>query len=216
MRIRLAFLVLAISFTLAARANTPVASLEIRYLPVGAMLSWSCESSDVAGFSVERSTDGFTFETISRVVAEGGTSLTYNYLDTDRPTTKIYYRITSFDLSGTSAHSALAEAPATRRPSWYLAGGYSVEPTEAFSFEVEASDVSFLACELLDFMGKPVLTQELLVQPGQNLLSVPVAGLAPGAYRLKVSGEDLAETLTFMKARDEAAPAFEPLVRGNE
>ncbi len=215
MKTRLALLVIAITFTLVARAVNPVATLEIRYLPVGAMVSWNCESTDIAGFSLERSTDGFTFEVISRIIAEGGSTETYNYLDTRRPESRVYYRVTSFDHSGASAHSALVEAAAKRRPTWHLAGGYSVEPSEDFAFEVEASNVGFLACDLLDFMGNSVLTQELLVQPGLNQLSIPVGPLAAGAYRLKISGDDLAETITFMKTQS-AAPAFEPLVRGNE
>ncbi len=214
MKIRLILLLIATSLTQLARASTPVASLEIRYLPVGAMLSWSCESAEVSGFNVERSADGFAFEVISRVEADGGLTEHYSFLDTQRPGTKIYYRITSFDRSGSSSHSALAEAPATSRPTWYLAGGYSVEAKDVFEFEVEASNVNILACELLDFVGKPVLRHELLVQPGMNQLSIPVGGLAPGAYRLKVSGDDLAESLAFMKAPGDAG--FAPMVRSND
>ena len=221
MKTRLALLLLAACFTLAVRASaaapaavTPVSALDISFLPVGAMLSWSCDAEEVAGFNVERSVDGFAFEVISRVVAEGGAAATYSYLDTERPETRVYYRITSFDRSGTSAHSALAEAPATRRPEWFLNGAYSVEPVAEFAFEIEADAVAMLACELQDFLGNPVLRHELLVQPGPNRLAVPTADLPAGAYRLEVSGGDVVEAVHFVK-HAAARAAFEPLVRGH-
>ena len=221
MKTRLSLFLAAVLITVAARATppaaqaqTPVAVLAIDHLPVGAMLSWTCDAEEVAGFNVERSLDGFTFEIISRVTAEQAVTETYNYLDTERPAARTYYRITSFDRSGTSAHSPLAEAPAAAPAGWHLNGAYSVEPETEFAFEIEAAGVEMLACELLDLMGKPVLRRELLVQPGPNRLTVPVEGLGAGAYTLQVSGADLTETLNFLKT---TAPAsdFQPMVRGN-
>ena len=222
MKTRLSLLLVAALFTAAARAAVtpasdlanPVAVLEIDHLPVGAMLSWTCDNEEVAGFNVERSTDGFTFEVISRVTAEQALTDVYNYLDTDRPAARTYYRITSFDASGTSAYSPLAEAPAAAPASWYLNGRYDVEPEAEFAFEIESADMQMLACELLDLTGKPVLRKDLLVQPGPNRLSVPVAGLGAGAYTLSISGADLTERLNFLKTAP-AATDFQPLVRGN-
>ena len=215
MKARLTVFLLAVGLTFAARAAvTPIASLDIAFLPVGSMLSWTCDDAAVAGFNVERSADGFTFEVISRVVAERGAAEAYNYLDTERPETRVYYRITSFDREGTSAHSALAEAPATRRPDWFLNGGYSVEPRAEFAFEVEAATVTMLACELQDFLGNPVLRHELLVQPGPNRLAVPTSDLPAGAYRLQLSGGELVESLHFVKQSPAQLDA-QPLVRGN-
>ena len=213
MKTRLLLFLFAVTVTIAARANSPVDRLEIHHLPVGAMLTWSCESSAVAGFNVERSTDGFNFEVISRLEAMGGDSESYNFLDTDRPSSKLYYRITSFDITGTSAQSVIAEAPARNRPNWLLAGGYSVEPNSNFDFEVEASAVTMLACELQDLVGKSIARHEFLVQPGINPLSVPVSALPQGAYRVEISGDEIVETLHFMKTSSRSA--FEPMVRGN-
>lgn len=198
----------------AATLASPVEALDIAFLPVGAMLTWACGSADVEGFHVERSTDGRAFEVIGRVEAGRETGDAYNYLDTERPESRVYYRITSLHAEGVTAHSALAEAPATRRPRWHLSGGYSVEPTTAFAFEVEAAAVEMLACELQDFLGNPVLRHELLVQPGPNRLSVPTADLPAGAYQLKVTGGDVAQVIHFAKEAP-ARAAFEPLVRGN-
>lgn len=213
MRIRLVLFVLAVFTTLAARAIQPVSQLEVRYLPIGAMLTWACADEEVTGFTIERSTDGFTFDLISRVIAEKGPAETYNFLDTDRPDERHYYRVTSFDRAGTSAHSPLAmvERPGTK--TWHLSGEFDVDVTRQFAFEVEANDVAMLACDLHDFLGNPVSTTELIVTPGPNQLAVETADLAPGSYRLNVSGAQLNEVIHFVKVGADTDETT--LVRGN-
>ena len=216
--LRIAVLCVASAVTLLARAAapspglTPVTQLEVRYLPIGAMLTWNCETDEVTGFSIERSVDGFTFEIISRVVADKGPAQSYNYLDKELRDARLYYRITAFEHGGSSSHSPLAEASALPRPHWQLTGGFSVDVRDAFDFEIEAAGVALLACELHDFLGNPVSRHEFLVQPGANRLSVPVADAAPGAYRLEVDGDGIDETIHFVKVA--AEPTDAPLVRG--
>ena len=212
MKLRLFLLAAATLVTLAARAIQPVSKLDVEYLPVGAMLTWSCGDAEVTGFAIERSTDGFTFELLTRVVAAKGLEEAYSYLDADRPDAKLYYRVTSYDRAGTSAHSPLAVAQGPSRATWSLAGGYTVDVEAEFAFEVESDAVTMLACELLDFLGEPVSRTELLVTPGPNRLAVATAGLEPGAYRLRVSGDDIYEVVHFAKAAPSDAAAT--LVRG--
>ena len=213
MRIRIIFYIAAIFTTLQARAAQPVSELEVRFLPIGAMLTWQCQDMDVTGFTIERSVDGFTFELLSRVVAEKGEAASYNYLDTDRPDNKHYYRITSFDRSGSSAHSPLAEAPRPGTSTWHLNGNFSVDVSERFDFEVESNAVEMLACDLYDFVGNPVSKAELLVTPGPNGLSIETADIAPGAYKLNVSGGEINEVIHFVKVAKDQPES--PLVRGN-
>jgi hypothetical protein len=215
MRTRLFFLAFALLTTALARAAEPVSQLEVRYLPVGAMLSWSCTNDDVTGFTIERSVDGFSFELLSRVVAEKGLAESYNYLDTDRPDHTQYYRVTSFDREGTSAHSPLAEVSAQGNATWSLTGGFTVDVNTKFDFEVESEGLTMLACDLYDFLGNPVSTVSLLVQPGPNQLSISTEEIAPGAYRLNVAGEAINEVIHFVKVQQEQEFQAQPLVRGN-
>ncbi len=215
MRTRLFFLALAIFTTVLAKANEPVSQLEVRYLPVGAMLSWSCSNDDVTGFTIERSSDGFSFELLSRVVAEKGLAESYNYLDTDRPDHTQYYRVTSFDRAGTSAHSPLAEVSAQGKATWSLTGGFTVDVDTKFDFEVESEGITMLACDLYDFLGNPVSSVALLVQPGPNQLTIPTEDIAPGAYRLNVAGEEINEVIHFVKVHQEQELQPQPMVRGN-
>ena len=215
MRTRILFLAIALFITSLARAAEPVSQLEVRYLPIGAMLSWSCVDADVTGFTIERSNDGFSFELLSRVVAEKGLAESYNYLDTDRPDEVQYYRVTSFDREGTSASSPLAEVSAPGNSTWSLTGGFTVDVKSKFDFEVESQAVTMLACDLYDFLGNPVSSADLLVQPGPNQLTISTEELAPGAYRLNVAGEAVSEVIHFVKVQQETAPEAQPLVRGN-
>ncbi|MFK8056989.1 MAG: hypothetical protein AB8F78_12775 [Saprospiraceae bacterium] len=215
MRTRILFLTLALFITSLARAAEPVSQLEVRYLPIGAMLSWSCSNMDVTGFTIERSSDGFSFELLSRVVAEKGLAESYNYLDTDRPDDTQYYRVTSFDREGTSAHSPLAEVSAPGNSTWSLTGGFTVDVETQFDFEVESQSVTMLACDLYDFLGNPVSSVNLLVQPGPNQLTIMTEEIAAGAYRLNVAGESISEVVHFVKVLQDEELEAQPLVRGN-
>ena len=206
-------LLFAFALIAQAFANPGISQLEVRYLPIGALLTWNAdEEMDITGFNVERSLDGFSFEIISRVIAEKGPAENYNYLDTERPDAKMYYRITAFDRTGGSVHSPLAEASRPQQQQWNLTGQFAVDVKDRFDFEIESQLITTLACELHDFLGNPLARYEYLVQPGPNQLSIPMGDREPGAFRLYVQGEELSETINFIKV-PQAGPES-PLVRG--
>lgn len=202
-----------VAFGFVAQASNPIESLDVRYLPVGAMLSWTCADGEVTGFAVERSTDGFSFEVVTHVEADYALAGVYNYLDADRPDERHYYRVTSFDRAGSSSYSPVADAARPGTATWALAGEFGVDVTERFDFEVEAEAVTMLTCTLFDFLGAEVRSVELLVTPGPNRLSVATADLSPGAFRLDIRGEDMSESVRFLKVAHEV-DIPEPLVRG--
>jgi len=148
-------------------------------------------------------------------VREKGLAESYNYLDTDRPDEKQYYRVTSFDQEGTQAHSPLAEVSAPGNSTWSLTGGFTVDVDSQFDFEVESQEVTMLACNLYDFLGNPVSSVNLLVQPGPNQLTIPTEEFEPGAYRLNVAGDTVNEVIHFVKVQQEDETDNQPLVRGN-
>lgn len=210
---RLALTLLLAASCLLARATTPIDALDVRYLPVGAMLTWASYDEEVRSFTVERSADGFSFEIVSSVEAEPGATGKYNYLDRERPDVRHYYRVIAYGRDGSSAPSPVAEAARPGTASWALTGEFSVDVTERFDFEVESADVTMLACVLYDFLGEPVRRLDLLVTPGPNTLSIPTADLSPGAFRLEVAGGNIAESVQFLKLAQESEPV-DPLVRG--
>ena len=200
-------------FAAATHATPQIDALDIRYLPLGAMLTWECDDAEVTSFALERSDDGFDFELLTRIRVDHRGDADYYYLDTERPDARHYYRVVAYGRDGSATRSPLAEAARPGTASWSLAGGFGVDVTERFDFEVEAHDVTMLACQLYDFLGAPVRRVELLVTPGPNRLSVGTADLPPGTYRLEVSGEDFAESVAFVKA-GHGREIAEPLARG--
>lgn len=210
---RLAATIPLLGIALVAHAAPRIDALDIRYLPVGAMLTWECDDAGVADFAVERSDDGFAFQTLARIRVDGRGETGYHYLDTERPDARHYYRVVAYGRDGTATLSALVEAARPGTASWSLSGGFGVDVGERFDFEVEASDVATLACDLYDFLGAPVRRLELLVTPGPNRLSIETADLNPGAYRLELSGDAFAESVAFVKV-SHAREAVEPLARG--
>ena len=210
---RLAAALPLVLLAVVSRATPQIDALDIRYLPVGAMLTWECDDAEVTSFAIERSDDGFAFQTLTRIRVDDHGDTGYHYLDTERPDARHYYRVVAYGRDGSATRSPLAEAARPGTASWSLTGGFGVDVTERFDFEVEADDVTMLACQLYDFLGAPVRRVELLVTPGPNRLSVETADLNPGAYRLELSGEDFAESVAFVKA-GHAREIAEPLARG--
>lgn len=210
---RLTLTLLLAGASLLARATEPIDALDVRYLPVGAMLTWASYDNEVERFAVERSEDGHSFVVITEVEAAEVPSRKYNYLDRERPDVRHYYRVVAYGRDGSSAPSEVAEAARPGSASWALTGEFSVDVSERFDFEVEANDVTMLTCVLEDFLGAPVRQLELLVTPGPNTLSISTADLSPGAYRLEVAGGTIAESVQFLKVAQESDP-LEPLVRG--
>jgi FtsP/CotA-like multicopper oxidase with cupredoxin domain len=69
-------------------------------------LSWDDNASDEEGFDIERSTDGATFSPLVSVGAN-----VVSYTDTGlSPATTYYYRLTAYNVSGSSGSSNVAEA----------------------------------------------------------------------------------------------------------
>ncbi|MFT2008274.1 GDSL-type esterase/lipase family protein [Pontibacter sp. 13R65] len=99
-----------------ALANLPVTlvSFKAEVLAAGKVkLHWSTAmelNNDY--FSVERSIDGSTYETIGRVKGSGNSStkISYTFLDTSPPAEEVYYRLRQVDFDGTVSLSPVIVA----------------------------------------------------------------------------------------------------------
>jgi titin len=84
--------------TIAPTNVTAVASIS----PTRAVVSWTSTSSDITGFSIEKSTDGISF-----AVATTTASFLRSYSDTAvTSSTTYYYRVRSVNQAGYSPYSA--------------------------------------------------------------------------------------------------------------
>jgi hypothetical protein len=160
------------------------------------LLSWSTASEqNNAGFEVQRSTDGTTYENIGFVKslsATGNSSspLSYSFTDFNPLGLQQYYRLKQTDLDGKSAYSAIVlvkrEAPATLT----VTKVYPNPSTSSIYINAACPAATTLQLSIVDMNGRVVGRKQVNAMTGNNGFDMPVTQLAPGTYLLQVLNAD--------------------------
>jgi hypothetical protein len=160
------------------------------------LLSWATASEqNNAGFEVQRSTDGSTYEKIGFVKslsATGNSSspLSYSFTDFNPLGLQQYYRLKQTDLDGKSAYSAIVlvkrEAPATLT----VTKVYPNPSTSSIYINAACPAATTLQLSIVDMNGRVVGRKQVNAMTGNNGFDMPVTQLAPGTYLLQVLNAD--------------------------
>ncbi len=156
----------------------------------GVALTWKTQNEEgVSHFSVERSTDGSSFESIALVISTGNVQSTENYslVDTKVPAAVTYYRLKMIDLDGRFSYSGTLVV----RPENTTTVSLSLFPNPVISHATVnlRSDVSGTAIvRVMNMQGATVMTQSNVVSRGQNSISLnKLPTLSAGVYSVQVS-----------------------------
>jgi hypothetical protein len=159
------------------------------------LLTWSINQQiDNAGFTIERSRDGETWENIGyQANGPGGNTLTYSFPDNSPNSGVNYYRIKATDINGTSSYSVIKTVN--------IAGNNSVniwpipaKGTIKIQVEVIANGSASSNFRIISLSGQ--LVSSGLINTGSN--TVDVSSLSPGTYIVEVklpNGETLYQKL---------------------
>ncbi|MFM8710383.1 MAG: T9SS type A sorting domain-containing protein, partial [Sphingomonadales bacterium] len=156
------------------------------------LLSWSTAAEqNNAGFEVQRSTDGTTYENIGFVkslsaTGNSSTPLSYTFTDFSPLGLQQYYRLKQTDLDGKFAYSAIVlvkrEAPATLT----VTKVYPNPSTSSIYINAACPAATTLQLAVVDMNGRVVGRKQVNALVGNNGFDMPVAQLAPGTYLLQV------------------------------
>ncbi len=142
----------------------------------GVRVAWATASEvNSASFVVERSLDGYTFEQVARVAAQGNALVahTYTSLDHNALAARLYYRLRQVDADGKAAYSPLVVVAATLGATAELV----LTPNPAHA------SISLLTELPTGYTVRTALGQ--LVRSGTTAAgatTVPIAGLPSGVY----------------------------------
>lgn len=160
------------------------------------LLSWSTASEqNNAGFEVQRSIDGTTYENIGFVkslsaTGNSSTPLSYTFTDFSPLGLQQYYRIKQTDLDGKFAYSAIVlvkrEAPATLT----VTKVYPNPSTSSIYINAACPAATALQLAVVDMNGRVLGRKQVNALVGNNGFDMPVAQLAPGTYLLQVINAD--------------------------
>ena len=155
----------------------------------GNLLKWATASElDNDYFTIERSTDGYNFEAITFVSAEGSslTTLRYEFLDKQALNGVSYYRLLQTDFDGTTTVSATI----TLKRNEADFGFNDIYPVPANDFvEVSFNVVEDVRAEIQIFnlAGSLMATYNENAIKGTNSMTVDVSNYSAGVYFVTVN-----------------------------
>lgn len=150
-------------------------------------LTWGTETEDnTAYFNIERSRDGFNFEKIGQVNAQGQSIQTahYTFDDVNPFEGANYYRLELVDLDGTSTYSNIVLLSIEQGD---LAYNFYPNPTDGFLYyQYQADNVETLEVKVMDVLGKLIAVQEHKTVVGTNNIPTDLNDYPPGTYIVRV------------------------------
>jgi hypothetical protein len=163
-------------------------------------LSWETESeTDNSYFSVERTTDGLSFQSVATVNGAGTSTGSHFYeaYDEHPASGTNYYRLKQTDENGNSSYSQLIAIISTDRQIDPLIFPNPVSGTlNILFFSAEENSGTI---EILDVLGRPCLTENVEIQKGTNLKTLETSSLVSGLYSVFIHSSHESIRLRFKK-----------------
>lgn len=179
----------------------PVALLnfEAKQEGTGIKVAWATASEQNNDFfTIERSNDGYLFESIARIIGAGNsnTELNYDYLDNSIESLgsidAIYYRLKQTDFNGDYSYSKIvAMKLASANPEFEILSAGPNPFKENINLHYISDNT--LAGEIImyDLQSRVVLIKKIEIQKGTNFLTVKDLGKLPkGTYFLTFSADN--------------------------
>jgi len=185
----------AVTFEVPQDAALPLELLQFNALAqrTSILSTWqSAHEQNFAGYELQRSTDGSTFEKIAWIVGKGGIATNdYSYDDRSVLTgTLYYYRLKMLDTDGVFTFSAVRSAKLEQAWSKPV---ITPNPTKGYC------SISFVApvegsgkLEVSDPSGKKVAEQNIQFANGSNTLQLDLNALTSGTYFIQLQMEGAA------------------------
>lgn len=169
--------------------------------PNGAQLNWNTiNEKNLAGFDVERSADGNTYERITTVAAKGNNSTMENsYTYTDATTSKgtSYYRLKINDYGTEFKYSNTVVISENGTKNY----AYTVypNPADGNDLNIRFSDVltSGVDVTITDVTGRVWYKGNF--EAGKSILPVNIKGIPAGIYQVHISSDMISGTTRFTK-----------------
>ncbi|MES2836842.1 MAG: GEVED domain-containing protein [Bacteroidota bacterium] len=137
-------------------------------------------------FMLQRSKDGLTFEDLTKVKAQGKSSNVVNYEEIDRePFETTYYRLKLVDTNGDfyTSKMVILTLPVIKFD-------VGIRPNPAINnivVDVFASNNTDAEIQIMDMVGKIVLTKTTTLEAGNNSIENDLGDLSRGSYFIKVT-----------------------------
>ncbi|MEN0002647.1 MAG: alpha-amylase family glycosyl hydrolase [Bacteroidota bacterium] len=154
-------------------------------------LSWeSAAEPDLAGYELQRSTDGKSFEKIDWVTARGSANSGDNYAYTDRldrPKGVYYYRLKAIDDDGAFEYSPIQASSFTATPEKLSIFPNPAKESVTITFEDAAESSATL--QVINSTGEQLYAQAFSTIEGTNQLILETLAYPAGVYFIRIIAE---------------------------
>ncbi len=150
------------------------------------MLEW-VTASEINNdfFTIERSIDGMTFETIGIVDAAGNSTASLSYsLKDQHPGQLTYYRLKQTDYNGDYTYS---QTISLAMPGIDIISIYPNPASDHFQYSISSSDETEAKVLVIDVLGRTVFEKSIMVMQGINNYKIEASEISNGAYTLQLA-----------------------------
>ena len=156
-------------------------------------ISWTTATEiNSSYFEVERSIDGKNFAFAGRVTALGNSSSNLKYVYSDDASAlsgTVYYRLKSVDKDGAFTYSSIKSVTINVN-SHLSVYPNPVKAGQSVCINYKASAADKVTVEVMDLLGRKVLTSNHNINEGSNTLSIATTGMKAGTYFLTISSNN--------------------------
>lgn len=186
-------------------ALLPLALIDFQVAPVNnsyIATGWKVDKEeDVDHYTLERSTDGITFDDITELGATGSSDYTFNDLNVV-PNQTYYYRLRWTHLDGSIGYSPVRTARLYTGDVWNIGPFYPSPTMGSTNIDVEAPHDATVDVLVFNQLGQQVaaFAGELLGK-GKNTLSFDLSGLSHGSYVFQFKSDEWRAVRPIIKLR---------------
>lgn len=166
------------------------------------VVNWSSSNtSNISHFEIERSEDGSTFTTISKVLAGNSITGKYSFIDAGAmhlPVRMIYYRLRQADYTGKEVFSMVVPVSLNKKDKNVL----QVYPNPAgneIGVLINSNQTAQIKWSIIDNRGIVLLEGNKHIFTGSSNIILNIASLSRGIYYMRVQGTVVNEQIRFIK-----------------
>lgn len=182
-------------------------SFQASYNPIvnGVDLHWvTASESNSDYYTILRSTDGITWNEITKINAAGASDnlIDYMYTDFDALDGQNYYIIRETDYSGETCYSNIVIEDIHARNCVLMVFPNPVNSNSVLHFWTHENGVFYY--EISNSLGQILTHKEIKLLSGENIISLDSDDLLPGTYFVKIFNADksMKHIITFVKLKD--------------
>jgi hypothetical protein len=182
---------LTATFTLAVALKAEITSFTAKKNANTSVISWlTASEKDNAVFQIERSSNATDFSPIGEAKGAGNSNVLNTYSFTDlKPVFGVnYYRLKAIDYNGTVTLTQVVSVNFSSKGGDKTAV-YPNPANDVVRVDYTATDAATTVIQVTDLTGRVIISQNVAINKGANLLPLNIASLPSGAYLVKINND---------------------------